>query len=902
MKGRPEALLVGLALLCGMADPSRPPPSLGFAASFAVLGGAAVNAGASTITGNLGVSPGKAITGSPVVKLGAAFRDDALARQAQKDSAAAYNDLAARTCTTDSSTTLAQGVYCLSSLAGTLTLDARGNPDAFWIFQSATTLTTAADSAVRVINGGFAGNVFWQVGDSATVGARTALVGNILARNDITLEGGASLSGRALAQTGVVTLKDNDVSLCCNPITLVPARLVDGKVCVPFGPAAITASGGSGSYDFSVAPETLPSGLALSLDGVLSGTPAKVSETNFTVTARDKVTGCVGSQVYKIGVTCDLPFTFSPATLPDGTVDVEYPTTPISVSDGSCVKGPLKFSASDDLASIDLFIPGGVLQGTPSKAGGFKFTVTAVDPVSGCAGTHEYTIKICAAIAISPPTLPCAIADKDYPEDHPLATIMAGGGTGPYTFSPVPFSPAPGLMLTQETPTTAVIWGKPTKTGNFPFTITATDVGARGCSVTRDYILCVGPCPTITLHPSTLPDAVPDVPYPETTITAPVPGNNYRFEVVLGTLPAGLSLHPTPPTTSPTATISGTPTNEAVSAKFTVRATDEHSCFGDQTYTICLPITILPETLPSATAGVQYTATLTASGGAGPDYTFGPANLPCGLKLDPNTGVISGTPSIAATASAAGNVTPSMPPTPRCTFTVTAVDKITGCKGTRTYALRVTCPPIAISPSALPNGSVGSPYNQPITAIGGTAPYVFRVASGSLPPGLTLAANGTLSGAPTTTGPYCFAIAAADASGCTGGPRAYTIVISAATCPAGTAIIVSPPTLPFATTGMPYAQMMTASGGTSPYTFSVLSGALPPGLMLNPATGLVSGAPTSSGTFNLTIAATDANGCLGTTGCSITMSVDIPALSGWGMALLSMLLGILGLAAMRRST
>jgi len=902
MKVCPGALLVGLAaLLCGTANPSRPPPSLGFAASFAVLGGAAVNAGTSTITGNLGVSPGSTITGSPIVKLGAAFRDDALARQAQKDSAAAYKDLAARTCTTDSSTTLAEGVYCLSSLAGTLTLDARGNPDAFWIFQSPTTLTTAADSSVRVVNGGFAGNVFWQVSDSATLGARTAFVGNILARNDITLESGASLSGRALAQTGVVTLKDNDVSLCCKPITVAPATLANGKVCATYGPTAITASGGSGSYEFRVSSDALPDGLVLSIDGVLSGTPSKAGESSFTVTARDKVTGCVGSQVYHIGVTCDLPFTFSPATLPDGTVGMEYTPTLISASDGPCVKGPVTFSAGDDLTRSGLWMsPAGVLSGTPSMGGDFKFIVTALDPVSGCAGTHEYTVKICAAITISPPALPTAIVGTDYPENQPLATIMASGGTAPYTFSFAPSPPVPpGLMLTPQTPpTTAVLWGKFTTTGSFPFTIIATD--ARGCSVSRDYILSVGACPTITLSPLILPDAAPDVPYPATTITA-VPENNYLFEVI-GALPAGLQLQPSPPTRSHTATVSGTPLKDAVSAKFTVRATDERSCSGEQTYTICLPITILPETLPAATAGVKYTATLTASGGAGPDYTFGPETLPCGLKLDPNSGVISGTPSIPAPASAGGGSAPRMPPTPGCTFTVTAVDKTTGCKGSRTYALRVTCPPIAIAPSTLPNGSVGTLYNTPIAAGGGTAPYTFRVVSGSLPPGLTLAPGGTLSGAPTATGPYCFSIGATDASGCTGGPMAYTIVISAATCPAGTPIILSPPALPFAATGMPYAQLMTASGGTPPYTFSVLSGALPPGLALNPATGLVSGTPTSGGTFHLTLAATDANGCLGTTGCSITMVVDIPALSGWGMVMLSMLLGITGIAIVRRSS
>src|SRR5207302_1791284 len=121
---------------------------------------------------------------------------------------------------------------------------------------------------------------------------------------------------------------------------------------------------------------------------------------------------------------------------------------------------------------------------------------------------------------------PPAIVGKDYPEDQPLATITASGGTAPYTFSPVPSSPAPGLMLIKKSSTTAVIWGKPTKTGNFPFTITATD--ALGCFVSRDYILSVGACPTITLNPPILPDAAPDVPYPETTITA-VPVNNYLF-------------------------------------------------------------------------------------------------------------------------------------------------------------------------------------------------------------------------------------------------------------------------------------------------------------------------------------------------------------------------------------
>jgi hypothetical protein len=885
-------VLVGFAVsLCGMANPSvRPPPSLGLAASFAVLGGSAVNAGTSTITGNLGVSPGKTITGKPTVKLGAIYRDDAIARQAQKDSAAAYKDLASRTCVPLSTATPAPDVvYCLSSLVGTLTLDARGNPDAFWIFQSTTTLITAADSSVRVINGGFEGNVFWQVGDSATLGERTAFAGNILAQNDITLQSGASLSGRALALTGVVTLSGNDVSLCCKLITLAPATLADGKVCVPYGPTTITASGGTGSYEFSVPPGALPDGLSLSPAGVLSRTPSKVVEKTFTVTAKDKMTGCLGKQDYKVGVTCDVPFTFSPADLPAGTVGLTYPPTTISAIDGPCVKGPLVFTPNEELTRIGMDLSrGGVLSGTPLKPGDFKFVVTVMDEASGCVGTREYTVRICPVITISPMTLPNATVGKDY-----SARITASGGTAPYTFSVTPNPPAP-LTLTKITPTTAVISGKPTAKGDIKFTITATD--NQGCSGTRDYtVSIVDLCPTISLSPDPLdlPDAVPEVPYKETTIKASGGTEPYTFTTRPNTLPDGLTL-------STGGLISKTPTEKAVSSNFTVHVTDKNSCTGEQTYRICLPIIILPATLPDANAGVPYPGVkLTATGGAGPDYEFSPPNLPCGLKLSPD-GVISGTPSSSPTPPAAAGYTPLMPPSPGCTFTVTAVDKVTGCKGMRTYGLRVRCPAITISPLTLPDGNVGTLYSQMITASGGAAPYTFAVSSGSLPPGVTLASGGLLTGMPTTTGTYCFWVGTTDAAGCTGGPVAYTIVINAASCPAGTTITLSPSTLPSAPTGTFYSQMITASGGTAPYTFSVTSGTLPPGLSLNPVTGVVSGVPTSGGRYGFTITATDANGCIGSTGCGVLMDVDIPALSYWAVAALSLLIAGVGVVTIRK--
>ncbi len=214
-------------------------PSLGSAHWFTVLGGSTVtNTGPTQITGDLGASPGTAITGFPpgTTSRSVLHIADASANQAQVDIAAAYTVLGAEACTTTYSvptdiggTTLPPGVYCFSSsaqLTGVLTLDAGGDPNAVWVFEIGSTLITASGSSVQLANSAQQPNIFWQVGSSATLGTGSAFVGNILAFASITLNTNATLYGRALAQNGAVTLDDNVVSDC---------------VCIqPYGPIVST--------------------------------------------------------------------------------------------------------------------------------------------------------------------------------------------------------------------------------------------------------------------------------------------------------------------------------------------------------------------------------------------------------------------------------------------------------------------------------------------------------------------------------------------------------------------------------------------------------------------------------------------------------------------------------------
>jgi hypothetical protein len=222
---------VSLAAILLNVSAASAQPSLGSAQSFAVLGATTVtNTGLTVVTGNLGVSPGTAITGFPpgVVVGGTIHAADMIAAQAQADAHLAYaglkgmacpptpggNNLTGQVLGTDV-LSLPPGVYCFNTsaqLTGMLSLTG-GGP---WIFQIGSTLTTAANSSIVVVGTApnCGSNVFWQIGSSATLGTGTQFVGNILALASITLTTGATTSGSVVALTAAVTMDSNPASVC----------------------------------------------------------------------------------------------------------------------------------------------------------------------------------------------------------------------------------------------------------------------------------------------------------------------------------------------------------------------------------------------------------------------------------------------------------------------------------------------------------------------------------------------------------------------------------------------------------------------------------------------------------------------------------------------------------------
>jgi hypothetical protein len=391
-----------------------------------------------------------------------------------------------------------------------------------------------------------------------------------------------------------------------------------------------------------------------------------------------------------------------------------------------------------------------------------------------------------------------------------------GGATTP-TFSLSSGALPAGLQLSSS----GTISGTPTTPGAASFQIAASD-GLT--TVTQNF--AVGIAAPLALGPSSIAAATFGAPYHQ-QLTATGGTGAVRFSIQGSGVP-GITLN------SLNGLLGGSPTAGG-SFSLTVAVTDSVKAITTQSYTMTVHLAVAATVTPGwDVSQAGYSQTIKVRGGVAPlIYSVTAGALPTGMTLNTSSGALGGIPQAVGPSS----------------FTI-AVTDARGTTGSQAYAIQINPTP-AILTTSLPSWDVGKAYRQSIAWSGGTGPYLFRV-KGSLPAGLTLGGRtGIISGTPSTSGNYAFTIILTDASGATAS-QAYAVTMSPP-------LTIRTLSLPQARLNSSYSQTIAFRGGTGPVAFK-LTGNLPAGLQLDPATGVLSGSPTLAGTFAFAVTITDQAG------------------------------------------
>ncbi len=646
------------------------------------------------------------------------------------------------------------------------------------------------------------------------------------------------IDSSAPQQTATATLTLSIAAQKAPSLVISSGTLPGATAAQPYS-GSLSATGGTGSYTWSVTSGQLPGGLSLSASsGVISGTPTAAGTASFSVTVTDSGSPAQTASApisIAVAAAAPQPLAITSSTLPSGTNGTAY-SQALQASGGT---PSYTWSISSGSLPTGMSLASGVISGTPTVSGSFNFTVSVTDSGSP-AQTKAAAMTLVVApssLTITTSTLPSGTNGAGYSQ-----ALQASGGTPGYAWSITSGSLPTGMSLVS-----GVISGTPTVSGTFNFTASVTDSGSPSQTKAAAMTLVVAPN-SLTIMTSTLPAGTDGTTYSKALqVSGGTP--SYTWSISSGSLPTGMSLGTT------TGMISGTPTASGT-FNFAARVTDSSSPAQTKSAAMTLVVapsslTITTATLPSGTNGTSYSQTLQASGGtAGSRWSISSGSLPTGMSLGTTTGMISGTPTVSGTFNFAARVTDSSSPAQ-----------------TKSAAMTLVVAPssLTITTSTLPSGTNGTSYSQTLQASGGTAGYTWSITSGSLPTGMSLA-SGVIAGTPTVSGSFNFTVSVTDS-----GSPAQTKSAAMTLVVAPNSLTITTSTLPSGTNGTGYSQTLQASGGTAGYTWSITSGSLPTGMSL--ASGVIAGTPTVSGSFNFTVSVTDSGSPAQTKSATMTLVV-----------------------------
>ncbi len=476
-----------------------------------------------------------------------------------------------------------------------------------------------------------------------------------------------------------ISIDNVAVTATCATITLSPTSLPNGTVAASYGSQTITSSGGAaGGYTYAITSGSLPAGLSMTSGGVISGTPTSSAAATFTVTATDSGSpACTGSLSYTVTPACPT-ITVSPTTLPSGTEGSAYSAT-ISASGAN---GSYTFAVTSGSlpTGLTLNTATGLINGTPSAAATYNFTITATD-TSSCTGSRAYTVVITA------PCTPPTIASFSQ-----VNVTCNGGGDGSITVTA-----SGGVAPIQYSKDNGSTW----QAGN---QFTSLAAGTYQLKV-KGNDECTSGASAVTL---TQPAAITFTPAQVNVTCNGGSDGSITVNSVSGGSGSGFTYSKDNGATFQ----AGNQFTGLSAATYQITVKDGNSCVSSATaVTITQPavVTVNPTSpLPGGTTGTAYSQTFTGSGGSGAGYTFSvtAGSLPPGLTL--TSGTLSGTPTTPNAYS----------------FTITATDGA-GCTGSRAYSLTITLPATAIAAQGFETS--GDTWNYTASGLGGSA----SIATGS---------------------------------------------------------------------------------------------------------------------------------------------------------------------------